>query len=179
MYANRAAVICLFLLVLLRAIGAVASSQPASPASAPLPTTIGTGVAVEGDILSVNGSVVRLWGIDAPDKGQTCINRLGQSYNCFENAKAMLGRLIGQNQVTCYVRGQDHHGQKLGTCAVGGLDLAALVVREGWAMSFASLSPQYNLMEGVAQANKRGMWNGRVTPPWIWRTEQIAVQRNK
>ncbi len=152
---------------------AVASS------SASLPTTIGTGVAVEGDVISVNGTVVRLWGIDAPDNGQTCTNRVGQSYNCFEKAKAALNQLIGQNQITCYVRGQDFHGQKLGTCAVGGLDLAALVVRAGWAMSFASLSPQYSLMEGVAQAAKRGMWAGRAQAPWLWRSGQILAQRNK
>lgn len=159
--------------------GLVFAQSAPSATQQPLPTTIGTGVAVEGDVISVNGSVVRLWGIDAPDKGQTCTNRLGQSYDCFEQAKAMLSRLVGQNQVTCYVRGQDHHGQKLGTCAVAGLDLAAMVVREGWAMSFASLSPQYTLMEGIAQSNKRGMWNGRATAPWLWRTEQVAAGRNK
>lgn len=167
-------------MLMFAALGVRAQTAAAPTAVQPqLPTTIGTGIAVEGDILSVNGAVVRLWGIDAPEKGQTCKNYYGQSYNCFETAKAMLTQLIGQNQITCYIRGQDHNGQKLGTCAVGGLDLAAMMVRAGWAMSFASLSPQYNAMEGVAQAAKRGMWNGTALAPWLWRNEQAATANHK
>jgi endonuclease YncB( thermonuclease family) len=127
---------------------------------------------VEGDSVSVNGQIVKLWGIDAPDLKQTCTTRQGQSYDCFTPAKNMLAGFIGQNQVTCYIRGQDRHGQKVGTCAVGDLDLAALMVRAGWALAYFDLSPQYIELEADAQARKRGLWAGKLEPPWSWRSRQ-------
>lgn len=153
---------------------------PFAPATRPpsLPTIIGTGMAVEGDVVSVNGSAVKLWGIDAPDAGQTCQTKANQPYDCFNRAKDELSRLIGQNQVTCYERGTDRNGQSVGTCAVNGLDLAALMVRNGWALAYHELSPQYANLEAYAQARTRGLWTGRVEPPWRYRS-RMASQRNK
>lgn len=182
----------LLVLLLLLAVPALAaapstsSSKPANPIipfapakpPAPLPTTIGSGMALEGDLISVNGSAVKLWGIDAPDAGQTCQTRSNQPYDCFNESKNVLSNIIGQNQVTCYIRGKDRNGQSVGTCAVNDLDLAALMVRDGWALAYADLSPQYVDLEGVAQARNRGLWSGRVEPPWRWRS-RTAASRNK
>lgn len=151
-------------------------ATPVAAQVAPLPTIIGSGIAVEGDVISVNGQVVKLWGIDAPEVKQTCTTRQGQSYDCFTPAKDMLGSFIGQKQITCYIRGQDRHGQKVGTCGVDDLDLAALMVRAGWALAYLDLSPQYIELEGEAQARQRGLWKGRVEAPWSWRSRQ---QREK
>ena len=143
----------------------------------PLPTVVGSGSAVEGDVLSVNGQVVRLWGIDAPEVKQTCTTRFNKQYDCFTPSKNMLSSYIGTKQVTCYIRGQDSNGQKVGTCGVNGLDLAALMVKSGWALAYIDLSPQYVELEGIAQSEKRGLWGGiRVEPPWSWRSRQQAAQ---
>ena len=150
---------------------------PAQPGS-PLPMTSGTGTAVEGDLVSVNGAVVKLWGIDAPDSGQTCQTKANQPYDCFTLSKDQLSNYIGQNQVTCWIRGKDRNGQSLGTCGVNGLDLAALMVRNGWALAYRDLSPQYLELEAFAQTRVRGLWAGRVEPPWQYRTRMAAL-RNK
>jgi endonuclease YncB( thermonuclease family) len=145
---------------------------PASLALAEtLPTVVGSGTAVEGDSISVNGQVVKLWGIDAPETGQKCRNKLRQSYDCFSPSKNTLQSLIGQNQITCYIRGSDRHGQQIGTCAVNDLDLAALMVRSGWAMAYFNLTPQYVGLEADAQAQSKGLWAGHADPPWVWRTK--------
>ncbi len=143
-----------------------------------LPTTSGSGAAVEGDVVSVNGGAVKLWGIDAPDVGQTCTDRRGRSYDCFEASKKALSRYIGQNQIECHIRGKDSHGQQIGTCGVKGMDLAALMTRDGWALAFQGLSFQYTRLEGEAQAHRRGLWSGRVEPPWIWRSLKTEADRH-
>lgn len=134
-------------------------------------------MALEGDLLSVNGAAVRLWGIDAPDSGQMCQTKANTSYDCFTRAKDMLSSFIGSNQITCYIRGKDRNGQSIGTCAVQGLDLAALMVREGWALAYSELTHQYADLEGQAQARTKGLWAGRVEPPWRWRSRMAATHK--
>lgn len=169
----------LLLFLLLAATPALAQSQPAAPKSQ-LPTTSGSGMALEGDLLSVNGAAVKLWGIDAPDAGQKCRTKQGREYDCFMVAKNTMAGIIGKNQITCYIRGKDHNGQSIGTCAIQGLDLAALIVRAGWAMALRSLATQYGILEAEAQAKNRGLWAGPVEAPWEWRIRQQAEKkRNK
>jgi endonuclease YncB( thermonuclease family) len=138
---------------------------------APMEQTIGTGTAVEGDIVSVNGTIVKLWGIDAPDDGQHCRAKSGKKYDCFTRSRDELTALVGTQQITCHIRDKDSKGQKVGTCGVNGLDLGALMVRRGWALSYYNLSPHYAKLEGWAQAEKRGLWRGQVQAPWIWRSQ--------
>lgn len=137
---------------------------------APMQETIGTGSAVEGDLISVNGTMVKLWGIDAPEDGQQCRSKYGKKYDCFTRSRDELSALIGTQQITCHIRDKDSKGQKVGTCGVNGLDLGALMVRRGWALSYYNLSPHYAKLEGFAQAEKRGLWRGQVQAPWIWRS---------
>ena len=144
-----------------------------------MPTTIGTGMAIEGDAVSVNGTIVKLWGIDAPDKGQTCLSVFRKEYDCFNKAKDALTNLVGSNVITCYVRGKDSQGQKVGTCGVNGLDLGALMIKSGWALSFLSLSPQYVRLESLAQAKKIGVWAGQIEAPWLYRSRLVADKNKK
>ncbi len=45
-------------------------------------TLVGTATAVDGDTLRVGPVGVRLWGIDAPETAQTCLDAVGASYAC-------------------------------------------------------------------------------------------------
>jgi len=157
----------LFLVILLAAESGQADLKP-------MPLTQGGGQAVEGDMVSVNGTVVKLWGVDAPDAGQTCKRLNGTEYDCFAASKNALARLIGSNNIECYVRDKDSFGQSVGTCGVNGYDLGAMMIRDGWALSFHNLSPHYDRMEGVAQANRAGLWAGYVEAPWLWRSRQVS-----
>lgn len=165
-------IILITALMILPAKTALATDQ-----GAPFPTSIGAGTAVEGDLVSINGNAVKLWGIDAPDLGQMCISKFGQSYDCAAASKNVLAGHIGQKQITCYIRGKNSHGQQIGTCGIDGLDLGALMIRDGYAMSFRGLNVHYDKLQAYAQANKRGLWDGRFKAPWIWRSEQTRKQR--
>jgi endonuclease YncB( thermonuclease family) len=145
-----------------------------SPASAMNPAEHrGTGSAMEGDVVSVNGTMVRLQGIDAPDPGQTCRTRRGTEYDCFTAARGQLQSMLDLGEVTCTVLATDRSQHSIGICKVLGKDLAAAMLVRGWALAYRRLSQDYGGLEARAQARKAGMWAGRVEAPWLWRTRKL------
>jgi len=142
-------------------------------ANTPDQTIKGSAMAVEGDLLTVNGTAVRLMGIDAPDPGQKCKNRYGRELDCFKVATAVLANMVKGEEVTCTVTEQDRTGEKKGECRVRGVDLGAAMVARGWAFQYASLSPAYQKGEAYAQSKRLGLWAGQVEKPWQWRSRQI------
>lgn len=140
--------------------------------STPNTAVKGTAVAVEGDLLSVNGTAVRLMGIDAPDPGQKCKNRYGHELDCFRVATAVLANMVKDAEVECTVAEQDRTGEKKGECRVRGVDLGAAMVGRGWAFAYRSLSPVYARMEAYAQSKRMGLWAGQVEKPSQWRSRQ-------
>jgi len=142
-------------------------------ANTPDQTIKGSAMAVEGDLLTVNGTAVRLMGIDAPDPGQKCKNRYGHELDCFKVATAVLANMVKGEEVTCTVTEQDRTGEKKGECRVRGVDLGAAMVARGWAFQYASLSPAYQKGEAYAQSKRLGLWAGQVEKPWQWRSRQI------
>jgi Micrococcal nuclease (thermonuclease) homologs len=145
-------------------------------ASTPNETLNGRGVAVEGDLLTVNGTPVRLMGIDAPDPGQTCKNRHGHELDCFRIATAVLAGLLKDEEVRCTIAEKDRLGQMNGECRVRGVDLGAAMVARGWAFAYRSLSPTYASSEAFAQSRRLGLWSGKVEKPWQWRSRQQREQ---
>lgn len=142
----------------------------------------GPATANEGDRLTLDtpeGAVeIRLHGIDAPDPGQTCRTRRNQDYDCFAVARQVLQQMVEGREVQCRVTYTDRLGQRLGTCAVGGVDLAAAMVLRGWAFAYRALSGDYVRLEAQAQARRFGLWAGRAEAPWLWRTRQLAEPRS-
>ena len=132
----------------------------------------GIAVVVEGDRLNVNGRPVRLYGIDAPEIGQTCLSRRGESYDCGAVAREVLDRLIGTSPVQCSIYSVLASDEQVGSCTVNGRDLAATMVLSGWAFPQRSLSSRYEILEGRAQSARAGFWAGRAERPWIWRRRQ-------
>ena len=37
---------------------------------------------IDGDTIKMDGTSIRLFGIDAPEKNQICVNKNNESYNC-------------------------------------------------------------------------------------------------
>lgn len=136
----------------------------------------GPAMAVEGDLLSINGQAIRLMGIDAPDPGQRCKNKYGSEYDCFAVSTAVLRTLIDGAEVECVVGDKDRNGQNQGECKVRGVDLGGAMVARGWAFAYRSLSPAYASSEAYAQTNRFGMWAGKVEKPWAWRSRRLREQ---
>lgn len=171
----RASAVCVALV--LAGPAAAQTSQSAKSrgpiANTPDQTIKGSAMAVEGDLLTINGTAVRLMGIDAPDPGQKCKNRYGHELDCFKVATAVLANMVKGEEVTCTVTEQDRTGEKKGECRVRGVDLGAAMVARGWAFQYASLSPAYQKGEAYAQSKRLGLWAGQVEKPWQWRSRQI------
>ncbi|HYG85680.1 MAG TPA: thermonuclease family protein [Azospirillum sp.] len=159
------------------ALAAGASKGQGGKVSA-VPNTLlkGTARAVEGDVVSVNGTPVRLMGMDAPDPGQMCKNRYGHELDCFRIATAVLASLIEGEEVECTVADQDRQGRKEGECRVRGVDLGGAMVARGWAFAYRSLTSVYQQNEAYAQSKRMGLWAGRVEKPWEWRSRKLREQ---
>ena len=57
----------------------------------------------------------------------------------------------------------------IAVCFVGGKDLNALMVSEGWALAYRDYSNKYVARENVAREARRGIWAMEFVPPWEWR----------
>lgn len=121
---------------------------------------------LDGDTIEIGSARVRLWGVDAPEGRQTCLDG-SRRWPCGRRAaQALAGRIDGRS-VTCEERDRD--GRIIAVCRHGGRDVNAWLVREGWALAYRRYTRAYVAEESGARAAKRGLWRGEFIPPWDWR----------
>ena len=98
--------------------------------------------------------------------------RYGQSYRCGQKAALVLDARIGEGVVTCERKDTDRYGRVVALCRVFGEDLSAWMVGLGWALAYRTYTTRYVPAEDLARSRGLGMWAGRFTPPWDWRTDR-------
>jgi endonuclease YncB( thermonuclease family) len=126
---------------------------------------------IDGDGLHTAGQSIRLWGNDAPEMRQEC-SRDGILYACGVMARDALAAFVGASAPVCETVETDRYGREVARCEVGGEDLAALMVRSGWALDWPRYSGgAYALDQDVAERAGRGLWQGFFAVPWEWRRE--------
>lgn len=125
---------------------------------------------VDGDTFDLEGTRIRVNGIDAPEFAQTC-----GKWRCGEDSLQMLDRLIQSGSVKCKGLGEDGYGRTIGVCTVNGLDIGAEMVRSGMAYAFVKYSDVYIDQEAIARENRVGIWQGDFQKPWDYRAEKWAV----
>jgi endonuclease YncB( thermonuclease family) len=119
----------------------------------------------DGDTLTLDGSKVRLWGIDAPELKQKCGGTA-----CGVVARDALQALVQGKVVTCAQKDRDRYQRVVASCQVGGADLGEAMVRSGNALDYPRYSRgRYRQAERDAEIRRAGMWAGRFVPPWEWR----------
>ncbi len=116
----------------------------------------GTPRVVDGDTLAIGAARIRLFGIDAPERGQPC--RDGS--DCGAQARTYLETLIGGRPVSCREEDVDRYGRIVATCFVGDLDLNRAMVRGGHALPYVDFSRRYVPDAGEAAAFQA---------PWAYR----------
>lgn len=131
----------------------------------------GRATAVDGDTLEVNGTRIRLHGIDAPENAQPC-RVASRRWPCGRYATRALASQVKGKTVVCTVRDRDSYGRFVANCSTTGRDLNAWMVEEGWAFAYRRYSRAYVDEEARARAARRGVWRGEVVPPWKWRATQ-------
>lgn len=136
--------------------------------------------AAAGDIAVVDGStlrlakrVVRLLGIETPERGQTCqgAGATGSSpaasparFDCAAAAAAALASLVRERRVACDVRDTDSMGRPLAICDAGGRELNLALVADGWARAGNARGLTGNRpeilkkAELLARREHRGLW---------------------
>ena len=134
--------------------GSLTSQLPIVGARKPLQ---GRAEAQGGDIMRVGGTIVRLAGIEAPDRGQTC-GTGSRRFRCGANAEAALGRLVNGRPVSCSLSGTDSSGRPLASCMRGTTDINGELVRLGHVFASGGLFATYASLEKEARAAKAGIW---------------------
>jgi endonuclease YncB( thermonuclease family) len=130
----------------------------------------GTASAVSGDVLRLKGQLVRLDGIEAPERDQRCGTTAptkGQSkrWACGEAAAEMLSRTVRGKTVRCSLSGQDDLGRPRGSCLIGEQNVGAELVRVGLAFSDGGLLSGFGSLEREARNQKLGIWRGDADRP--------------
>jgi endonuclease YncB( thermonuclease family) len=128
---------------------------------------------IDGDTIEVAGTRIRLEGIDAPERGQECQDRLRQPYDCGATAVRTLVELTRGQTVSCEPVGLDKYRRTLAICRLSsGLDLNAELVRQGRAVAFRRYSVRYVGDEDAARASRAGLWQGSFEHPGCWRAQR-------
>ena len=136
-----------------------------APAHAASPVT-GRASVIDGDTLEIREKRFRLFGIDAPEGRQLCTMPDGKSWPCGRRAAFALADHIGERTVTCEPTGKRSWDRLVARCFLAREDLAAWLVREGWAVAEPRFSTEYLPQEDDARHALRGLWQGRFTKPW-------------
>ena len=124
-----------------------------------------------GDTLKVEGERIRLFGIDAPEGGQTCTRADGRSWPCGAEAAATLRRLAATagGRVSCVIEVRDADGWAVSTCEAGGVDLGGAMIEAGLALASPQYPARYAALEAEAKHRGAGLWAGSFEAPWDWR----------
>src|SRR6201995_6124703 len=130
-----------------------------------------TGIAKvrEGDTIVIGSNRIRLGGIDAPSVDQLCLNSKGERWPWGIAARHELIKHADNRTWTCHGQNPDRRGRLVARCIVDGEDIQKWMVRNGWALSYARFSHDYDADEKAAREDKSGMWKGAFIAPWDWR----------
>lgn len=128
----------------------------------------GSGRAVDGDSLFVDGREVRLYGIDAPEYRQSC--RVGwNNWSCGVDAASALRTLVDTRQLTCTPRDRDVYGRTVATCRIGDMDLAAAMLEKGFAIALDNAPAGYVAIAERSRSTKIGIWASEFVAPASYR----------
>jgi len=128
---------------------------------------------IDGDSFELDGTGVRLFGVDAPEGRQDC-TRDGRPWRCGDAAATELRRLVGGATIVCRKEDVDSYGRIVARCSNGNTDLAAAMARAGMAVAYRRYSNDYVDEEREAKTAKRGIWASEFTPPEEWRRNDGA-----
>lgn len=131
-------------------------------------TIVGRASVVDGDTIEIHGTQIRLFGIDAPEGNQTCLEG-GMPTRCGQYSAVALADKIGSGPVTCEAKDVDKYNRVVAVCRSGGEDLNAWMVSQGMAVAYRQYSVDYVPQEEHAARLKRGIWKGDFILPWDWR----------
>ncbi len=121
--------------------------------------------AKSGDTLDYDGTVLHLWGIEAPDKEQTC----SDGWPAGKMAADHLAKLIDGQKVEGELKSAANASPAYAVCKVGQQDLGAAMVRAGMAWTNLQQSAEYSIGETNAMVEVVGVHAHRCLEARQWR----------
>lgn len=122
----------------------------------------------DGDTINLNGTVYRLWSIDAPESKQSCADGWPAGFE----SRRMLEDLLRGKTVACEPRGNDRYGRTIGLCRANGIDVQAAMVHAGMAWAFTRYSSDYVMQERFAVEARLGVHGHPCDKAWDWRAQR-------
>lgn len=135
-------------------------------------TFTGRAFIIDGDTLKINGTKIRLIGVDAPEISQKCKTH-GHVENCGEIVKLRLVQATSGEITTCYSHGKDFYGRILAECYVNDININKWLLREGLAVYYYNKDfKSYKILETLAKEEKVGLWDSEFQNPKDYRKQQ-------
>jgi endonuclease YncB( thermonuclease family) len=128
-------------------------------------TIEGRATVLTGDMMRVDHTVIRLAGIEAPEREQRCQRPGNKRWRCAEAATDALARLTRRRPITCQAKGTDELGRMKAVCHDGTTDLAAALVSGGHVFAEPGFMASYARQEAAAKTAKVGLWSGESERP--------------
>lgn len=138
----------------------------------PYGTASGVARLDDGDSLRIGPTWVRIDGIDAPEKGPSCVDLTDPKKDrdkerCWLHAKDALADIMLSGGICRGFDGpknKDSMGRWLVTCVTeGGIDVGAEMVSMGMACAATRYTLRYLPLEIEARMEKKGLWSPRFT----------------
>ena len=117
------------------------------------------------------GERLRLFGVDAFERTQTCRDAEGAVWPCGEVATRRLQELVTTPGFGCQVDKEfvDRHAREFAVCTADGRDVGGTLVSEGLAFAYGRRT-RYVAVENQAKAERRGAWAGSFVRPQFFRS---------
>ena len=123
---------------------------------------------IDGDSLIVDGTEVRLNGIDAPEYHQECFDGKERAYACGKKAYLALQALAGPD-TKCREVTVDRYHRSVAVCRSRGKVINEEMVLRGWAVAYTQYTDEFAGAERAAKEARRGIWQGRFMAPELYR----------
>lgn len=132
---------------------------------------------IDGDTIKINSKKIRLYGIDAPEKKQTCekpyltigIFSFTKNYLCGQVSTNKLTKKINNQIIKCKIKDVDRYSRLIGECYKRNQNLNSWLVANGHAVAYRKYSKKYVSDEISAKNEKLGIWQGKFEMPWNFR----------
>lgn len=149
-----------------------ASESQSLPQDTSAARIVGVARIIDGDSIEIAGTSIRILGIDAPERSQTCGNKDNPMFSCGDFARAWLETTLDSQDVACEPTGTDFFGRTLAVCSLDGADIGEMMIASGYAAPFERYSDMYLETGRLSREAGQGFWSVGFEPPWEYRARQ-------